>query len=358
MSRRLLCTALWVAACATPGAAQTPAQLSQRIARLTSAFARAETARLRADSAARARIAFDTIRAGPMRVLAARSIVSAVAPAVDSGWRALEATFGQSARFVGQQTMVVQFWGQAEGNIPFDSPNVLNLPAAPPTDLVTRYVIQQGSRIVRQTEDAQLTSWLSPQLAPGGPALDRLDVVYVELATSPRSKARSCYVGDLVACRAALGLTGREDPVRAWYDAADRRAIVRRFGRLGGDVGRCQRDGADEACEAALRLIPPAQLPLPVSPAAQLSLLQIVLDAGGPGAYDRLRSSVAANRSIEERLALTARVESGDSLLSAWRAKVLAARPHTVEVTAPSAWAAVFWGVALGFLALRSTRWR
>jgi len=354
----LLCTALWLAACAAPAAAQTRAELSQRIARLTTAFARAETARLRADSAARARVTFDTIRAGPMRVLAARSIVRAVAPAVDSAWRALEATFGLSARIVGQETIAVQFWGQAEGNIPFDSPNTINLPAAPPTELVTRYVIQQGSRIVRQTEDTQLTSWLSPQFAPGGPALDRLDVVYVELATSPRSKARSCFVGDLVACRAALGLAGREDPVRAWYDAADRRAIVRRFGRLGGDVGRCQRDGPDEACEAALRLIPPEQLPRPLSPAAQLSLLQIVLDAGGPGAYDRLRSSAAAKHSIEERLALTARVASGDSLLSAWRAKVHAARPHTVEVSAGSAWAAVLWGVVLGFLALRSTRWR
>jgi len=358
MSRRLLCTALCVAACAVPAAAQTPAELSQRIGRLTTAFARTEAVRVRADSAARVRIAFDTIRAGPMRILAARSIARAVAPAADSAWRALEATFGQSARLVGPQTIVVQFWGQAEGNIPFDSPNVLNLPAAPPIDVVTRFVIQEGSYIIRQTEDAQLTSWLSPQFAPGGPARERLDVAYVELVTSPRSKARSCYVGDLVACRAALRLTGREDPVRAWYDAADRRDIVRRFGRLGGDVGRCQRDGPDEACEAALRLIPPEQLPGALSRAAQLSLLQIVLDAGGPGAYDRLRASATANRSIEERLALTARAENGDSLLSAWRATVLAARPHTVEISAPSAWAAVLWGVVLGFLALRSTRWR
>lgn len=358
MSRRLLCTALWAAACAAPGAAQTRAELSQRIARLTTAFARAEAARVRADSAARGRIAFDTIRAGPMRVLAARSIVSAVAPAVDSAWRALEATFGRSARFVGQQTIVVQFWGQREGNIPFDSPNVLNLPAAPPPDLVTRFVIQEGSHIVRQTEDGQLATWLPAQFAPGGPARTRLDVVYIELVTSPRSKVHSCFVGDLAACRAALALTGREDPVRAWYDAADRRAIVSRFGRLRGAIGRCQGGGPDEACEAALRALLPPQLPVPLSASGQLSLLQMALDAGGPGAYDRLRSSAAANRSIEERLAITARIESGDSLLSAWRANVLAARPHTVEISAPSAWAAVLWGVVLGFLALRSTRWR
>jgi hypothetical protein len=182
--------------------------------------------------------------------------------------------------------------------------------------------------------------------------------VYIELVTSPRSKVHSCFVGDLAACRAALALTGREDPVRAWYDAADRRAIVGRFGRLRGAIGRCQGDGADEACEAALRAIPPSQLPVPLSAGAQLSLLQMALDAGGPGAYDRLRSSAAANRSIEERLALTARMASGDSLLSTWRTNVLAARPHTVEISAPSAWAAVLWGVVLGFLALRSTRWR
>src|SRR6185503_11269815 len=118
MSRFWLCVWLCATALPAPVAAQSRAELDRRIARLTGLFEHAEALRVRADSVVRARVAVDTIRAGALRVVAARSIANVVAQGVDSAWRSLEATFGPSARAVTPHAIIVQFWGQAEGTIP------------------------------------------------------------------------------------------------------------------------------------------------------------------------------------------------------------------------------------------------
>jgi hypothetical protein len=74
-----------------------------------------------------------------------------------------------------------------------------------------------------------------------------------------------------------------------------------------------------------------------------------VFRAGGTGAYDRL---VSAHGSVREQLAAAAGVPL-DSVVSAWRARVLAARSEPMMVTplvalAALVWCGAFTAVALG----------
>ena len=168
-------------------------------------------------------------------------------------------------------------------------------------------------------------------------------------------------MGARVACRRALGLTGNDDPILNWYDAADRRMLVRTSNYSWWHRGagllyqRCVGGGPDADCEAALRALPAIAITPPLTGTSRLHLLETALDAGGVGAYDRLLANPRS--SMDTRLTAAAALP-GDSLLALWRGRVLAARPTTVALQANAAWAAVLWSTLLGVLALRSTRWR
>jgi hypothetical protein len=337
--------------------------LQQRIDRLTEARRRRLAEVTHADSAARARIPLDTIRVGAFHIIAGASQAPAVAAAADSAWRTLERSFSSAAGALSQTPFVINVVGQAEGEIPASLATLsITFPPQPDRETLTRRLIGQGAQTIGQAvNDSALVSWMGSYLTPAGPNSDRADLVYMELVTAPWSAARACYTGDRTACRRALGLLGRDDPILSWYDAADRRTLVRTFGyswwqRLGGALyQRCVNGGPDADCEAALRALPAMAIVPPLSGTARLHLLETALELGGAGAYDRLLAS--ARSSMETRLAEAAMVP-GDSLIALWRGRALAARPTTVALRPSGAWAAVLWGTLLGVLALRSTRWR
>ena len=356
-----LATAALVAVPSAPGRGQTPAELRQRIARLTVSFDAAELAAARADSLIRARVPFDTVRSGAFRILVGRSMVPLVTVAADSAWRVLERTFGRAAGAVAAQPLVIQVQGQVNVPASGDWRTSLSFLRQVQAGDIARSLVANGAQTIGERQDSALSAWLLASFIPTANGSDRFYSIYLELVTSPWSTAHSCYLGDLAACRAALGVTGRADPILGWYDALDRRRMVREFEypfwkRSAGVLyDRCAQGGPDASCEAALRAIPPIGITTPLSTAARISLLEAALDAGGPGAYERLLA--APRRPIESRLAAAAAVP-GDSLFALWRARVLAARPKTVGLGGRSAWAAVLWGTVLGMLALRSTRWR
>ena len=343
---------------------QEAAAVRRRIAQLTEARQRRLAEVTHADSVARARIPLDTVRVGAFRIIAGVSMAPMVAVAADSAWRTLEHTFGRTARVLDRFPFVINVVGQAEGEIPVSSRVAFGITFPVGTDretLTRRFVAQGAQTIGQEVNDSSLVAWMGSYLTPSGPNSDRSDLVYLELVTASWSAARSCYLGDLAACRRALGVTGRDDPILNWYDAADRRMLVRAYEtswwhRIAAvKYQRCIAGGTDADCEVALRALPSIAITPPLSGTARLHLVETALEVGGPGAYDRLLAT--AGRPMEARLAAAARLP-GDSLFALWRGRVLTARPKTVALQAKGAWAAVLWSTLLGFLALRSTRWR
>src|SRR5574341_1731 len=345
------------------GRGQALPEVERRIDRMEQAFRRAQANAARADSVTRLRFPAETIRAGGLTVLAARSVAPLAAPAAESAARVLDRAFGRSALLVATRPFQVYRYAQLEGQLPAPEGAVtVNLPAEFYVTTLMRSLVHQASVLIAERQDSTLSAWLRATFVPYGIRSDAYGSIYLELVTTSWSKAHGCYVGDLAACRAALGVAGREDPIVNWYDGVDRRLLAAGYretpfwNRLRGDVlGRCARGSTDEPCIAALRDIPRSSVPAPLSASASFSLLETVLDVGGRDAYGRLLSR--PDRPLEGRLAAAAGLSS-DSLFALWRHRVLAARPRTVGLSPGGAWAAVLWSTILGILALRSTRWR
>src|SRR5436309_1922249 len=111
----------------------------------------------------------------------------------------------------------------------------------------------------------------------------------------------------------------------------------------------------DAACTELLRSLPPGVRPRPLTYDARAALVHIALRLGGREAYHRLIATPALP--IPQRLAGAAGV-SVDSLVSLWRAEILAARPAPVTVPPWGPWVALGWTAVFAVCALRSSRWR
>lgn len=341
---------------------QDRAALQRHADRLLSAYQHAVAIAARRDTVRSAQVPVDTIRVGGLRIVAVPSVAGRARAGADSAWVELAEMFGGAAQALDRLTLVINVFGQPEGDIRTPSPAAyVNAPQDADADVLRHALVSQGANQMSQRQDSTLRDWLRGTLLPPLRASGRFDVVYENLATSPFSKPQACFVGDRAACRAALGLT-EQDPIVAWYDAIDRRRLAATwsdFARRTGHpaVVRCAEGASDSVCIAALRELPAAVRlgEPPLSGGDRVSLAAMALDVGGPGAYDRLLA--ARGQPIADRLAAAARLDA-DSLIGVWRARVIAARPHTLAFQPRAAWAAVLWGTLLGFMALRSTRWR
>lgn len=161
---------------------------------------------------------------------------------------------------------------------------------------------------------------LKRRLDPTGTYLDELPFepidrtrrtgIYIELVSAGSSAAHSCYLGDIDACRDALGL-----------------------GEPGGDARS-----------------------RPLNERARRLLVEVAIELGGEGAFDRLLAP--AGDEVEARLAAAARVEL-DSVVSVWRARVVEGVAHRSPGVDPIAAAASLgWIAVFMFLASRRSRWR
>jgi hypothetical protein len=222
-------------------------------------------------------------------------------------------------------------------------------------------LVRLGSTWLVHQADSALADWLQSPLDVLSPIDRSLQTAYEDLVTSPSQVARQCFVGDLMKCREAVGVTAVADPALTWYAPVERRDVVRRLRlslRVRRDVATydaCVDGGSDDACLRLLRGAPAGALPLPLGAAARHTWARIALRAGGPGAWARLTSGASAP--LDARFAAAAGV-SADSLTATWLEAVRAARPVPVPVTEATAWAAFAWGMLFAGLALRSTRWR
>jgi hypothetical protein len=96
-------------------------------------------------------------------------------------------------------------------------------------------------------------------------------------------------------------------------------------------------------------------VPRPLGLDARETLLHLALRLGGREAYHRLMA--AADQPMADRLASAAGVTT-DSLLTRWRAAVLAARPAPLALPSSGVWMGLGWALFFAACGLRSSRWR
>src|SRR5262249_19706363 len=200
-------------------------------------------------------------------------------------------------------------------------------------------------------------------------------------------------LGDKTRCADVLQVTDSAGLLLRWYvTPAEREALVLgsfKFyfaqGATAPALQRC-RHHEDDACTALLQSLPPGALPRPLDQTARMLLVREALRAGGRGACRRLvaapnaplgaplagparmllvREALRAggrdayrrlvanpNAPLGTRLASAAGM-SLDSLVTRWRARVLAARPQ--PLAPPWTGAAAFgWTAFFALCALRS----
>lgn len=336
-------------------ATQNPEALKRRLRQIAVLERDAAATLARADSLRRERL--DTVRNGGLLILVRPGDAGLVRSAAPSAWSALDSLYGDEARALTTQPMLFSIMTRP---VLYPPPHVQRVMAAEDatSDDVARQLMVAGGAAMRARGDTAFTNWLGPILLPAIHATAQHGRIYVELVTAPSVAVRQCYGGDLTGCRAALGLLDGRDPVAVWYDAAERRALVRRrtvmdLQRVRAASDACLTGNSDAGCLEVLHAVQFVEPPLSIE--ARHSLARLALTAGGRAAYGRLQRS--AGQPLSERLAIAAAFPT-DTLMARWRSTILAARPKVVTLTAPGAWIALGWTVVFGLLALRSTRWR
>lgn len=341
----------------TRGAAQAPRNLE----RLRRMWVSAALASGRVDSLARLRLrmGLDSIRAGNLVIIAPadlRPLAAAMAPQV---WTRVESVYGEEAR-TKAGPVVVGIYHSDSGPPPYGFPvDVVPVPVDPAArdGRNTRELEMRVPDELRARLDPQLNRWLAQSITLR-PADSAPPDLYEDLVTSPSPLARSCFVGDLAACRSALGLAPARDPATDWYDAPGRRALVRTLRRDPRNpvwYEQCVEQAVDAACIHVLRGPDSIHTTAPLISGSRELLVRLALAAGGQQAFHRLLGS--AGRPLEQRLETTSGV-SFDSLMARWRATVIATRPEPVMLTAGTGWVALVWAIAFGALVLGSSRWR
>ncbi len=334
--------------------------------------ARALLTRLRAAQAAEARrrhaedslrtanTRVDTVRVGALVVLSAPGVPTALAAGAAGAWAALDARFGARAHMLTTIPFVLGITG-SDPLVPHPplTSRGIGITADADSASLTRALASAAAFALAEHEDAALREWLGTPISAFPAPAQRFAEVYVELATAPWTAVRRCHGGDLDDCRRMLGLVPGEGYLDQWYDPEDRRRLV---AMRSGPIERwtplhrsCVDGHSADACTALLRADPDGLGQPPTTATLRSTVMDVALELGSPGAYDRLLA--APDRPLTERLEAAATVSS-DSLLRAWYARTMLARPKTVTVGAPGAWAAFGWVTALVALALRSSRWR
>jgi hypothetical protein len=177
---------------------------------------------------------------------------------------------------------------------------------------------------------------------PTGPTL-AMEKVYVQVASAPSARARACLTGALDDCRRILAIDSLPDPLSSWYAPDDYPVLGANLAIRADDprralIERCRQTADASVCRDALLQFKIAE---PVPRDVRESFLAFALVRGGPQAYVRLRDTPGDRRT---RLVAAAGVPF-DSLVSGWRAQVVAAQPAR-SVAVPGAvtlaWLALF----------------
>ena len=206
--------------------------------------------------------------------------------------------------------------------------------------------------------DSALTAWVMLGRAPLRPLTDEQGAdAYIELATTESIALRRCRARDVSACLDALGVDSMPGSrLTRWYAPDDYRAMVRVAAPPREDSAavaawiRCRERRDDAGCRIAASALPDTRIPLPLSAAVRFTFLREVLDAGGPGSFDRLLGSPGT---IRDRLSLAAR-EPLDQTVQRWLTRVERSRPDRMRLAGDLVVASLGWTTVI--LALAFTR--
>jgi hypothetical protein len=314
----------------------------------------------RADNARRAAVEIDTLVRGGLVVTTTPEFRDLVEAATQLAWEQLGTTLREDTSLMRSRTFYVVST-ESEDPIPERMQREAEIIAyaemSTSADVAMR-IAQRLERAAVADLDQETRLFLGDQV-PLRPHSERQwRWVYVELATAPWHLTRACYLGDLERCAEALDLPPADDPPTAWYDAAERRGLITAYGSwFMKDPRRtqCVDAGSDEVCLELLRSGKAGGLSPPLSIRARRSLTATALELGGEGAYGRLLDDAVTGPL--QRLTAAAAVPF-DSLLSAWHARVITARPRPTTITRLAGWTAFFWIIAFAAIGARSTRWR
>lgn len=348
--------------------AQTVEEYESRVDSLTERrrVARAVVARAESLEARRNIARLDTIRSGPITVLADRSVRALAREAALMAGEQIEIAIGPAATLFADH----EFYLYPEED-PLnwralrlgEKAHRIALERRTDAEEVARKILVSAEEPMGRSVGQPFIYWLSTLphylLRPEPP--HQRSRVYTELVTAPSQAAQGCLLGNISSCRDALALDRSSGAVTRWYTAEERRLVAASFRpprrpRSARDRHqRCVRDQSDEACTAILTERAERGLVAPISWRAHQTLFHAALDLGGSRAIARLieRDSTL----IAEHLASAAGVEL-DSLLTFWRSRIIAARPEPTIMKRRTKWSAMAWGLLMAFLALRSTRWR
>lgn len=353
--RLLLVAALLAPA---PARAQDVDSLRARIDSLQAEFrAQARYSRAQSDARLRARAAevaepLDTAAVGPFRVVARERELALALSHFQDAWARISASLGDVAPNVTPHTFLV--------SVTTPVPLFATMRARHQDRVFLRR--WRFGAVQPDAASVAIGRALSPLVPPalrlwsGGDyyrAPTRWEAVYRELATSSALPARRCLDGDLAACIDALVLDPERAAPERWYSPARLRSLAldrTRFMRLP-DRDACEA-GDDAACR---RLLPPAEVPPPLSRAARHALVQLALDRGGPGAFARLARDPAA--SLPAQLAAAAALPL-EELVREWHARTVRAQPHAHAGLGITLAATLVWSLLFVWLATRSTRCR
>lgn len=214
--------------------------------------------------------------------------------------------------------------------------------------------------------DTQVGAWVAGPVGPSPYGA----LIYRTMAGAPWKIDQACVGGDGNACWKALGLGLSAMPETDWYTPEERRALVASLPLIGVRSYKegkalqhsCVADAVFASCDSLLGVRPEhgyvsatrSWSPLPV-PSARAQLLWLALEAGGSGAWARLREhpDMSAEKALEYASGLTQ-----DQLGERWQRWLVSQRPPTRAALDPSLLFTLVWVVALAALAMRNTRWR
>jgi hypothetical protein len=186
----------------------------------------------------------------------------------------------------------------------------------------------------------------------------------LRLVLEPSAAHRRCTVGEVDACRAALGLDTEEKgggaSVRQWYDPGVARGVV--WERANGtsewdrsDVQACLRQSGEPCLQVLDRW--GFTRAAPVTMAARASLVRFALAEGAEGARERM-AALGPDATLHELLSAAAR-RPVKVLAAEWSASLRDAHPrHGGSQERRDRGTALAWASLFAFLAMTNTRWR
>jgi outer membrane murein-binding lipoprotein Lpp len=343
--------------------AQTVAEQRARVEQLQARVRALAAQRAAQDSARRAERRLDTLVVGGLTLVTDSSRSTTLRAAAADAWQTVVADLGADPADLRGALIYVRLGSPEQSWSDLLGPTtefVQGDRRAPGESLRQRLRAAAGMALAARAGHT-LSLWsggaLGLQVTPDA----SFDRAAMELVTTLSVRVRQCNAGDMASCALALGVTPVSDPLTAWYDASDRQALVRREiagawrRRMPPSVDDCAERGSDAACLAYLGETWGKPYHPPLSTEAAVGVLFTAARLGGNGALNRLLADTTA--SLPTRLVAMAGVPL-DSLLTTWRAEARAHRTSSPTLPGPTRWAALFWIVAFGTMALGNPRWR